>query len=149
MALILIEFITLIITFVGHIRVAWRWVWRVLFHVLLTLFLLIASLSFRLSVFLSLEKSDFLDDESDDDGSDSGSFSKCSFRMPYDDSVGCVCGFCSEVFLPTGIESKCDVLGFLVFVPIGVESKGGQLIEKKLALKLLVKFHISNSVLKL
>ena len=41
-------------------------------------------------------------------------------------SVSCL-GF--VFFVPTGVESKCDIFSFLVFVPIGVESKGDRLIE--------------------
>ena len=29
------------------------------------------------------------------------------------------------IFIPTGIDSKCDVFSFVLFVPIGVKSKGG------------------------
>ena len=41
-------------------------------------------------------------------------------------------------FLPTGVESIFEVSVFVLFVPIGVESKVGQLIEKKLAIKVLI-----------
>ena len=45
----------------------------------------------------------------------------------------------SGVFVPTGVKSKCDIFEFVVFVPIGVESKGGRFIKKS-ALKFLVLF---------
>ena len=84
-----------------------------------------------------------LDDESDNDGSESGSVSTCAFRFlfedyvgPVDDSIGrvdnsvsCVHGVGSGVFFPIGIKSIDDVVPLVVFVPIGVESKCGLLIE--------------------
>ena len=42
------------------------------------------------------------------------------------------------VFFSMRVKSKCDVVKFVVFVPIGVKYKGGRLIEKKLALKFLI-----------
>ena len=82
--------------------------------------------------FLSSDEAYSLNDESDDDGSDSGSsgtYSFCAFSLRFDDSVGSVCGLGFGVFVPTGVKSKCDIFAFVVFVPIGVEPKGGQLIE--------------------
>ena len=54
--------------------------------------------------------------------------------------VGCVSGLRSGVFAKTGVKSKCDICVFVVFVPIWVKSKGGQLKKDKLALKFLVFF---------
>ena len=78
---------------------------------------------------MSLEKSYSLDGESDDDGSDSGSSVTCNFAFCFDNYVGHVSGMSSGVFVPIGIESNCDVSTLFVFVPIGVKSKGGRLIE--------------------
>ena len=68
--------------------------------------------------FLSSEESYFLDDESDDDGSESRSSGTCYFPFHFDDSVGCISGWGSGVFVPLGVESKCDVFAFVVFVSI-------------------------------
>ena len=43
-------------------------------------------------------------------------------------------------FAPAGVESKGDIFGFDIFVPIGVEYKCGKLIKIFLALKLLIFF---------
>ena len=40
--------------------------------------------------------------------------------------------------MPAGVESKYDFFAFELFVPIGVESKGGQLIGGKLSLSFLI-----------
>ena len=45
------------------------------------------------------------------------------------DSVGRFNCLGSGVFSPTGVESKCGIFLFAVFVPKGVKSKGVQLIE--------------------
>ena len=82
--------------------------------------------------FLSSENSDSLNDEYDNDRSDSGSsrkYSYTAFSLRFEDSVGYVSGLGSDIFVPTGDESKCDIFAFVVFVPIGFESKGGQLIK--------------------
>ena len=42
------------------------------------------------------------------------------FYLEFDESIGCVSGLGSEVFVPIGGESKCDVIKFVVFVPTGV-----------------------------
>ena len=77
----------------------------------------------------------FLDAEYDDDGSDIRYACKCAFPFCFENSVGCVDdsvgrvhGRCSG-FFPIRIESNCDVVPLVVFIPIGLESKGGQLIE--------------------
>ena len=44
-------------------------------------------------------------------------------------SVGGVSGVGSGIFVPTGIKSIGDVDLLFVFVPKGVDSKGGRLIE--------------------
>ena len=78
---------------------------------------------------LSSDKSDFLDDESDDDGSDSGSTGTCAFTFSFDDYVCHVSGVGSGVFVPIGFKFNCDIVTFVVFVPIVVKSKCGLLIE--------------------
>ena len=80
--------------------------------------------------FLSSGKSDSLNDEYDDDGSESGYSSTCSFPLQFYDSIGRVSGLGSGLLISTGVKYKCDVFVFVVFVPIGVESKGGQLVKK-------------------
>ena len=75
-----------------------------------------------------MDGSDSLDGDSDDDVSDSGSSSTCSFTFRFEDSVGCVSGLGSGVLVPTGVYSKYDLFEFIAFVPIRVDSKGGQLI---------------------
>ena len=47
----------------------------------------------------------------------------------FDDYVVIVCGLGSGVFVTTGVESKCDIFVFVVFVPIGVKSKGGRIVK--------------------
>ena len=85
---------------------------------------------------LSSKKSDFFDNESDDDDSDSGSAGTCAFPFRFEESIdrvdnyiGHVCGVGSGVFVPIGIKSISDVVLLVVFVPIGVNPKGGRLIE--------------------
>ena len=96
------------------------------------LYIFIALFSFCFSVFSVIEKSDSINDESDDDGSDSvsyGMYSFPAFPIHFEDSIVSVCGLESGVFVPTGVESKCDILAFFMFVPIGVKSIGGRLIK--------------------
>ena len=54
-------------------------------------------------------------------------------RLPFfialDDSVGSVHGLWCGVFAPEDVKYKCDIFEFVVFVPIGVESKGGRIIK--------------------
>ena len=76
-----------------------------------------------------------LDDESDDDGSTSRSAGTCTFPFCFeesvdhvDDSVGCVRGVESRVFLPKGNESIGDVVPLVAFVPKQFESKVSRLI---------------------
>ena len=71
----------------------------------------------------------FFDDESDNDESGSGSPGTCAFPFFSVNSVGCVSGVGSGVFVPTGIKSIGDVVQLFVFVIRGVESKFGRLIE--------------------
>ena len=80
-------------------------------------------LSFILSRFF------FFGDESDNDGSGSGSSGMCDFPFCSDNSFGRVSGVGSGIFVPTGSESIGDIVPLVVFVPIVVESKDGQLIE--------------------
>ena len=61
---------------------------------------------------LSSDEPDSLDDESDDDGSDSrssGTYYFTAFSLNFDHSVGSVRGLGSGIFVPTGVESKCDI----------------------------------------
>ena len=100
--------------------------------------------------FMSSYQSDSFDDESDGDGSDSGSsgtYSFCAFSLRFDDSVGSVNGLGSGIFLPTGVNSKSDIFAFYVFVPTGVEYRGGRLIEMFWRSNYLFYFQILNSVL--
>ena len=92
-------------------------------------FILSHPLLLYLLYFLSSYESYSLDDESDDDGSDSGSSGECAFNFRFDDSVGRFSGVGSVFFGPIGVDSNCEVATFVVFVPLGVESKNGQLIE--------------------
>ena len=83
------------------------------------------------------------DDESDDNGSDSGSAGTCAFPFCFDESfgfvgdyvgrveesIGCVSGVGSDTFVPKGIKSIVGAVPLVVFVPKGIYSKGGQLIE--------------------
>ena len=79
--------------------------------------------------FLSWDELDFLDDDSDYDGSDSGSSGTCAFPVCFDDCVGRVSGVGHGIFIPIEVKSNCDIFSFAVFVPIGVDSKGGRLIK--------------------
>ena len=81
-------------------------------------------------------KSDLLDDEYDNNGSDYVSAGTCAFPFRFEDSVGgvydyvgLVPGVGSGIFVPMGIQSIGDIVPFVVFMPIGVESKGGRLIQ--------------------
>ena len=81
---------------------------------------------------LSSEECNFPHDESDDDGSESGSYGTYYFRdfyLRFEDYVVSVSGLGSGAFAQTGVESKFDIFAFDVFVPTGVEYKGGRLIE--------------------
>ena len=69
------------------------------------------------------------DDDYEHDGSGSGSPGMCDFPFFYRKSVGSVSGVGSEVFVPTGIKSIGDVVLLVVFVPRGVDSKRGRIIE--------------------
>ena len=61
---------------------------------------------------------ELLNDDSNDDGSVSGSSDTCNFPFRFDDSVGRVSGVGSGVFVPTVVESKCDIVMLVMFVPI-------------------------------
>ena len=78
---------------------------------------------------MSSDESYLLDDESEYDGYNSRSSGTCPFPFHFDDSIGCVSGVGFGIFSQTGVESNCDIVTFVLFVPIGVKSKGGQLIE--------------------
>ena len=79
----------------------------------------IASLDFRFYLCAALRRIIFLNDESDDDESDSGSSDTGSFTLHFDGFSG----FGFGVFVPKGVDSKCDVIEFVVFATIGVDSK--------------------------
>ena len=97
-----------------------------------TLFLLIAFLFFfGLLELVSFEKLDFFG-ESVNGGS--GSRSPGAFAFPFSyvklvdsasESIGSVSGVGFGNFVPTEIKSLGDVVSLVIFVPIGVESKGG------------------------
>ena len=73
-----------------------------------------------------------IDDESDGDGSESGYHGTYSFRafsFHFRDYVGNVSGLESGICARTGVESKYDIFAFEVFIPIGLKSKVGQIIE--------------------
>ena len=85
---------------------------------------------------ISFDELDIFDDESDENGSGCRSpgtfaFSFCFVKSSssVDEYVGCVRGVGSGVFFLTGIDSIGDVVPLDVFIPRGVESKCGQLIE--------------------
>ena len=71
--------------------------------------------------FLLSYESDSLNDESDNDGSDSRSSAMYyfhAFYLRFDDYVDSVSGLGSGVVAPIGVESKCDIFAFVVFVTI-------------------------------
>ena len=74
---------------------------------------------------LSSDKSDLIDDESDDYGSYSGSYGTCNFPFRFYDYFGRASGVGSGLCVPIVFESNCDIVILVVFVQIGVESKGG------------------------
>ena len=67
----------------------------------------------------------FKDESDDDDGSGSGSPGMHTFPFCSRNYVGRVSGVGSGVFVPTGIESICNFVLLILFVPRGVDSKGG------------------------
>ena len=90
---------------------------------------------FDLIELVTFDELDLFSHYSDTDGS--GSVSPCTFAFPFSSgnsvgsssqSVGSVSGVGFGGFFPTGIESLGDVVILVLFVLIGVESKGGQLI---------------------
>ena len=95
-------------------------------------FLFIASFAVDFLYLLSSDKSDLIDDESEDDGPDYGSSGTYIFKyvsLRFDNYVGSASGLGSGVFISTGVDTKCDIFAFDVFLPISVESKVGRLIE--------------------
>ena len=84
---------------------------------------------FHLLELISFDKFNFFDDESDDDGSGSGSPSTYAFPFCSGKSVVIVSGVGSSDYVPTGIDSIGDFVQLFMFLPRGVESKGGGLIE--------------------
>ena len=100
-----------------------RFVFLWCFFILDFLHLLSSSESYSLLLLdllhlLSSDESDLIDDESDKNGSESRSSGTCSFPFRFDDPVGHVSGLGYSVFVPTGVESKCDVFAFVVFISI-------------------------------
>ena len=74
-------------------------------------FFFIASLFYFL-YFLSSYESYLLDYKSGGDGFDSGfsgTYYLCTFSLRFEDYVGSVSGLGFGVFVPTGVESKCDI----------------------------------------
>ena len=88
-------------------------------------FFLSRPLLLYLLYFLSSDELDSLDDDSEDDGSDSRSSGTCAFPLRFYEYVSPVSGLGYVMFVPIVVESKCDVVTFIVFVTIGVDSKGG------------------------
>ena len=85
---------------------------------------------------VSFDKLNSSNDESDNDGSDSRFAGMCAFTFCFNESVGHVGEYVgrfsvieSVIFVLTVIESIGNVVPLVVFVPKGVESKSGQLIE--------------------
>ena len=81
---------------------------------------------------MSLEELDLLNDESDEIGSDSGysvTYYFCTLYLPFDKFVGSVSVLGSDIFAPTGVDSKRDIFVSGLFIPTGVEFKGGGLLE--------------------
>ena len=69
---------------------------------------------------MSSDKSYFLDDESGELGSDSrssGTYSFRAFSLRFDESVGIVSVLGSDVFVPTGVNSKGDIFLYDIFLP--------------------------------
>ena len=87
---------------------------------------------FEILDLVSFDELYFFGSESDNDGSGSGSPGTCAFPFCSEkcfgsvgESVGSVSGVGSGDFVPTGIESLGDLVPLFVFLPRGVESKGG------------------------
>ena len=74
---------------------------------------------------MSFDELYLFDDESDDDGSGSGSPGTCTFPFFSGNSVSCVSGVDSGIFVRTGIKSIDDVFLLDVFVPRGISFKCG------------------------
>ena len=145
-----------VVTSVGRIIIDRQRVWSFLFPVFLTVFLLIAFLFSWFTVICVIWKFDLFDDESDNDGSGSGSAGTCAFPFCSDEyvgsvgkSVGRVRGVSSGIFVPTWIESIGDIIQLVLFVPKGVNSKDGWLIETFLRSKSWFPPLVSKSVLEL
>ena len=117
-----------VVTVIGRIRMAWWWVWRVLFLLFPTLFLPIAFLFNQFNVIAILQQIRFI--------------RWWVWRWYVWIRVywyvrfsillwqfRCLCQWRRVwIFVLTGIDSIGDVVPLFVFVPIGVESKGGRLI---------------------
>ena len=63
--------------------------------------------------------------ESDNDGYVSWSSGTYTFSLRFGESVGRVSGLGSGIFFQIEVKSKYDVVPFVLFVPIRVESKVG------------------------
>ena len=90
------------------------------------------SLFFDFLYFLSLDKSDILYDDSeelDSDSISSGMYYFCGFSLRFGDYVGSVSVLGSDIFAPTRVESKGNIFASGAFIPTGVKSKFGRLLE--------------------
>ena len=122
----------------------------------LCFFFLLCLFLFDLLEFVSFDILNFFDDDYDNDGSGSRFPGTCDFPFCSDEYVGStgesiahVRGVGSRFFPPTVNESIGDVVPLVVFVPIGVEYKGGQLIEIFFRSKDRFSLLVSKSVLEL
>ena len=115
-----------VMTIVVQIRIVTQWwVWRVIFLVFPMRFLLIALL-FLWFTWIGVIQLIKIFSIYDNDGSGSGSTDMSVGGASW--SVGSVSGVSFGGFVPTGIKSLGDVVLWVVFVPRGVDSKGGWLI---------------------
>ena len=153
---ILFMFLASVGTFIGRIRIAWRWVWRVLFLCFWRFFFLSLFFLIGLLELLSFDELYLFADESDNNGSGSGSPSTCDFPFcsgksvgSVGESVGCVRRVGYIFFVLTGIKSIGDVVLLVMFVPREVESKGGRLIELFWRPKSWFSLLVSKSVLEI
>ena len=91
--------------------------------------LLLRPLVLDLLYFMSSDESDSINDDYEDDGYDSRSSGICAFPSSFEYSIGWVSGVGSGVFVTMVVDSKCDVVTFVVFFPIGGYSKDSRLVE--------------------
>ena len=134
--------------FFGQIRIARRWVLRVLFRALLMIFLFIASVDFWFAVFAVIGRIRFtwwwvwltwiwlriL-----------WYVLLLRFFLRFENYVVSVSVLGYGVFAPTGVKSKGDIFAYDVFVPTGAESKVGRIIKIFWRSNSLFYFQIWNS----